>query len=152
MTSLHYNKYDRYSGNTLLYPLYKCYGQSEVIQQFFITWYEHAFKTYWFLTEQPAPTILDCILKIRCKTGTYVLTTSLLFETFLRVISILHMVTHMNKYVIILGGIIAIIIGVLTLIPSPGLGWYKELIVLIKGGIGLLLIIVGFVAIFLGKD
>lgn len=76
----------------------------------------------------------------------------LLFETFLRAISILHMVTHMNKYVIILGGIIAIIIGLLTLIPSPGLGWYKELIVLIKGGIGLLLILIGAVAIFLGKD
>ncbi|MBU7013032.1 MAG: hypothetical protein HXS46_20315 [Theionarchaea archaeon] len=58
----------------------------------------------------------------------------------------------MNKYVIILGGIIAIIIGVWTLVPSPGLGWYVELIDLIKGGIGLLLIIVGFIAIFLGKD
>ncbi|MBU6998485.1 MAG: hypothetical protein HXS41_13105 [Theionarchaea archaeon] len=58
----------------------------------------------------------------------------------------------MNKYVILLGGIIAIIIGVLTLIPSYGLGWYKELIVLIKGGIGLLLIILGGLAIFLGKD
>jgi hypothetical protein len=59
---------------------------------------------------------------------------------------------EMNKYVIILGGIIAIIIGLLTLIPSPGLGWYKELIVLIKGGIGLLLIVAGIVMIFLGKD
>jgi hypothetical protein len=49
-------------------------------------------------------------------------------------------------------GIIAIIIGVITLLPSPGLGWYKELIILIKGGIGLLLIIAGAVAIFLGKD
>lgn len=58
----------------------------------------------------------------------------------------------MNKYVIILLGIIAIIIGIVTLIPSPGLGWYEELIVLIKGGIGLLLIIAGAVAIFLGKD
>lgn len=63
-----------------------------------------------------------------------------------------HPVTYMNKYAIILGGIVAIIIGVFTLIPSPGLGWYKELIFLIKGGIGLLLIIVGIVAIFLGKD
>jgi ABC-type amino acid transport system permease subunit len=62
------------------------------------------------------------------------------------------MVTEMNKYVIILGGIIAIIIGLLTLIPSPGLGWYTDLITLIKGGIGLLLIIVGIVAIFLGKE
>jgi hypothetical protein len=62
------------------------------------------------------------------------------------------MVTLMNKYVILLGGIIAIIIGVWTLIPSYGLGWYKELIVLIKGGIGLLLIILGGLAIFLGKD
>lgn len=62
------------------------------------------------------------------------------------------MVTLMNKYVILLGGIIAIIIGVWTLIPSLGLGWYKELIVLIKGGIGLLLIILGGLAIFLGKD
>lgn len=59
----------------------------------------------------------------------------------------------MNKYVIIVGGIIAIIVGLLTLFPPPyGLGWYKELILLIKGGIGLLLIIVGIVAIFLGKD
>ncbi|MGC1123370.1 MAG: hypothetical protein WBA22_19975 [Candidatus Methanofastidiosia archaeon] len=62
------------------------------------------------------------------------------------------MVTWMNKYVILLGGIIAIIIGVWTLIPSLGLGWYKELIILIKGGIGLLLIILGGLAIFLGKD
>lgn len=63
------------------------------------------------------------------------------------------MVTEMNKYVIILGGIIAIIIGLLTLFPHPyGLGWWEQLIVLIKGGIGLLLIIVGIVAIFLGKD
>jgi hypothetical protein len=58
----------------------------------------------------------------------------------------------MNKYVIILVGIIAILIGIFTLIPSPGLGWYKELIVLIKGGLGLLLIIAGALAIFLGKD
>lgn len=59
----------------------------------------------------------------------------------------------MNKYVIILGGIIAIVIGLLTLMPKPyGLGWYHELILLIKGGIGLLLIILGIVAIFLGKD
>lgn len=59
----------------------------------------------------------------------------------------------MNKYVIILVGIIAIIIGLWTLLPSPyGLAWYEELILLIKGGIGLLLIIAGVVAIFLGKD
>ncbi|KYK35424.1 MAG: hypothetical protein AYK19_02205 [Theionarchaea archaeon DG-70-1] len=59
----------------------------------------------------------------------------------------------MNKYVIILGGIIAIIIGLWTLIPPPyGPGWFEHLWVLIKGGIGLLLIIVGIVAIFLGKD
>jgi hypothetical protein len=58
----------------------------------------------------------------------------------------------MNKYVIFLLGIIAIIIGIYTLIPSPGLGWYKELIILIKGGIGLLLIIAGILAIFLGKE
>jgi hypothetical protein len=58
----------------------------------------------------------------------------------------------MNKYVIILGGIIAIIIGIWTLVPSPGLGWWEELVILIKGGIGLLLIVLGLVAIFLGKD
>jgi hypothetical protein len=58
----------------------------------------------------------------------------------------------MNKYVIFLLGIIAIIIGIYTLIPSPGLGWYEELIILIKGGIGLLLIIAGILAIFLGKE
>lgn len=58
----------------------------------------------------------------------------------------------MNKYVIILVGIIAILIGIFTLVPSPGLGWYKELIDLIKGGLGLLLIVAGLVAIFLGKD
>ncbi|MBU7043189.1 MAG: hypothetical protein HXS47_06315 [Theionarchaea archaeon] len=62
------------------------------------------------------------------------------------------MVTEMNKYVIILVGIIAILIGIFTLIPSYGLGWYKELIDLIKGGLGLLLIIAGALAIFLGKD
>ncbi|MGD2247248.1 MAG: hypothetical protein PVF58_02500 [Candidatus Methanofastidiosia archaeon] len=59
----------------------------------------------------------------------------------------------MNKYVIMLLGIIAIIIGLITLFPAPyGLGWYEQLIILIKGGIGLLLIIAGAVAIFLGKD
>ncbi|MBU7032412.1 MAG: hypothetical protein HXS53_07760 [Theionarchaea archaeon] len=58
----------------------------------------------------------------------------------------------MNKYIIILVGIIAILIGIFTLIPSPGLGWYEELIILIKGGLGLLLIVAGLIAIFLGKD
>jgi len=76
-----------------------------------------------------------------------------LFESFLRASDIIEVVTAMNKYVIFLIGIIAIIIGILTLLPSPyGLGWYKQLIDLIKGGIGLLLIIGGIVAIFLGKD
>lgn len=58
----------------------------------------------------------------------------------------------MNKYIIILVGIIAILIGIFTLIPSPGFGWYEELIILIKGGLGLLLIVAGLIAIFLGKD
>jgi hypothetical protein len=76
-----------------------------------------------------------------------------LFESFLRASDIIEVVTAMNKYVIFLIGIIAIIIGILTLLPSPyGLEWYKQLIDLIKGGIGLLLIIGGIVAIFLGKD
>ncbi len=49
----------------------------------------------------------------------------------------------MNKIIKKIFGIILILVGLWTLIPTYGLGWYVQFIELMQGMIGIILLIVG---------
>ena len=56
----------------------------------------------------------------------------------------------MKKIIWVLIGIICIAIGGYTIIPQ-GLGWWEELVELLKGVIGILLIVMGAFCLFIAK-
>ena len=56
----------------------------------------------------------------------------------------------MNKIVWILIGIVLVLVGIYTLIPQ-GLDWWRELVDVFKGVIGILLIVIGGFCIFVAK-
>jgi|YNPMSStandDraft_1061717.scaffolds.fasta_scaffold84513_2 hypothetical protein len=56
----------------------------------------------------------------------------------------------------ILAGIILILVGIFLYLPKigsiPCLGWYKDLLVLIKGSLGGILILVGLIFFAVAKE
>ena len=56
----------------------------------------------------------------------------------------------MNKIVWILIGIVLVLVGIYTLIPQ-GLEWWRELVDVFKGVIGIVLITIGTFCFFIAK-
>jgi len=56
----------------------------------------------------------------------------------------------MNKIVWILIGIVLVLVGIYTLIPQ-GLEWWRELVDVFKGVIGIILIAIGAFCFFIAK-
>jgi len=56
----------------------------------------------------------------------------------------------MNKIVWILIGIVLVIVGIYTIIPQ-GLDWWRELVDVFKGVIGIALITIGTFCFFIAK-
>jgi len=56
----------------------------------------------------------------------------------------------MNKIVWVLIGIVLVVVGIYTLIPQ-GLDWWRELVDVFKGVIGIVLIAIGAFCFFIAK-